>query len=108
MCTPPPLSVYRFQTNDSYLEFWEGDSISFICPYYPDADPRVEDMEYYIIYMVSKRMYDECIINDKNAVEEMSRCTTPTSRTRNAHLLMSFSPQGLDFRKDEDYYFICK
>ncbi|VDM58238.1 unnamed protein product [Angiostrongylus costaricensis] len=82
-----------------------GDSLDIVCPYYePEMDSTTAEQS--IIYRVSERDYQNCILSP--SARELGRCISPMRRdkVKVSFRLMSPNPSALDYRPGHTYYFI--
>ncbi|KAK6192657.1 hypothetical protein SNE40_004091 [Patella caerulea] len=86
-----------------------GDTIDIICPQYP-VSSNPDTREYYVVYMVNKTEYDECVINEKSQVTYLLNCSNPINDPPFIYtlLIMGFQsiPGNPDFASGKSYYFI--
>lgn len=83
-----------------------GDKLDIICP---KVDSRITGQyEYFKLYMVSKDQADNC--NAVLSPTPLLNCNKPDQDVKFTIKFQEFSPNlwGLEFRKHENYYIICK
>lgn len=99
--------IFKTSKNDHIIVVNLFDEIDFVCPYYP---PNIADahLEYYLIYRVSKKEYDECNIYSESASFLILRCTHPTQRRRFTILFEPFQsiPNVPEYKAGHTYYFM--
>ncbi|XP_050410371.1 ephrin-B2 isoform X2 [Patella vulgata] len=114
---PRHLTVYWNATNpifdsnnsDHIMNVNFGDTIDIICPQYP-VGSRPDTWEYYVVYMVNKKEYEECVINERSKVKYLLNCSNPINDPPFLYtlLIMGFQPipGNPDFASGKSYYFI--
>ncbi|KRX84813.1 Ephrin-B2 [Trichinella sp. T6] len=98
--------IFQVGTQQPVLKVRIGDRLNIVCPYYPSPTVHADKFEYMEIYGVTRKSYEECILNDRATI--VGVCNTPTVPTVLTMVIREFTPNpsGLEFKPGRKYYFI--
>lgn len=101
--------TFKLSRNSLTIEVNLYDGIDFVCPFYNATDTvsnSSSDLEYYVIYLVSKQSYDTCsLLSHTTAI---LNCSTPRQLRRFTMFFEPFQaiPNAPEFHAGHSYYFI--
>jgi len=100
--------------NEYALDVNLEDKVDIYCPQYSSAaaDDRTEtfssDKHYQTIYMVSEESFNSCRLGDFRSFKKIMTCSQPVREKKFTVKFQEVSPSpfGLEFKPDQDYFFI--
>ncbi|KAK2155799.1 hypothetical protein LSH36_231g04017 [Paralvinella palmiformis] len=100
-------SRFKTSNNDHVIQVNMYDELDFVCPTFEEWEDSSQ-FEYYIIYQVSKKEYDDCYIYPETKAIMIVNCSSPNQRKRFTILFEPFAsiPHVPEFKKGGTYYYI--
>lgn len=105
--------IFKSSVKDHVIEVKLFDDVDFVCPYieFPEngsSSSSSEWHEYFTIYMVSQREYDECSIHPRGTSTPILNCSSPQQRKRFTILFEPFQsiPNAQEYHSGVSYYYV--
>lgn len=100
--------IFKSSMKDHVIEVKLFDDIDFVCPYSDILEDSREWREYFTIYMVSRKEYEECSIHPRSAATPILNCTNPHQRKRFTILFEPFQsiPNAHEYQEGGSYFYI--
>lgn len=99
--------LFKSSNIEPRLEVNLEDEIDFLCPHY-SKEAHHPLLEYYIVYQVTPKEFDDCILYTSTARNMIVNCSSPYQKKRFTIIFERYSaiPNGQEFFPGHTYHYI--